>query len=711
MSSASERTSPLVDYTATGWRSLLEMMERYAQEQYGAGGEVAWTDFNPGNPGALLFDIMAQVGEMSMFNLNAAAREQVVSTLLRKKSFLNLAKTYSYEMGVADQASVDITITSDPGKIPYTLPSTFKISNGDAEDPVIFQPDGDVSITSASQTAPFIEGESIQNEALGTSDGTQFQRVKLASRPVIRSTLVITVEGVAWSLYANYADMQETTQGYLLEDDEDGYTYVKFGDGVNGKVPSTGQSLVANYKIGGGSRGKVGANALKTIVTPIDGVLSVVNNSASGGGNNAQTVAEGQKHLPASIASMGRAVAEGDYAAQALNVAGVAKAIEIAGSAATKEVLLPIAPSGGGTPSSVLKNQVVRYFRTVRPVTFKVVPLDPNYSTLKLSVDLFIKDNYRQPLVLSRVKNKILTLLSFDNLDFGGKIRLQALYPELRSDQYGLEGVDYVVITELTTIPAVNVAYGQSNSGNGGVEQLEYTNLRQRRTWLIEVDQTSPYTRAVVTQRISGYSSAIAEKTLTDETANWTPNEHVGKTLNPNSSQTTTFTITSNTNNSLTITTGNLQSVAIVEDEYTIDEADPTYAKVIHAEVDAASASGQKVLNVDTTDDFTSGDKVLIREGLVSEVAEIDTIQAGVSLTMVANLQNSYTAGATVDTHWTSTDGTTSFALVDGSTPFVIGDKFYYDLYALLGDVVARPEELPIMLEENLAIRTVGGLS
>lgn len=711
MTTASDRTPPLVDYTATSWRSILDMIERYAQEKYGSGGQVAWTDFNPGNPGSLLFDAMAQVGEMAMFNLNASSRERVATTALRRQSFLDTAKAYDYELLDADQATVDVTVVSDPGALPYTLPMSFKVSNGDADDPVVFQPIADVAITTASQVASFIEGSEVSNELAGTSDGTQFQRIRLSSKPVIRGTLLVLVDGVEWDLYSNYVDMLATTMGYLLEDDEEGYTYLKFGDGINGKVPAISAEIRATYKVGGGSRGQVGANSIQTVVTPIAGVLSVTNVSAAVGGNDAQTVSDGQKALPQSVASMDRAVAIGDYAYQATRVPGVAKAIELPGSVALKEVLLPIAPSGGGTPTSVLKNQVVRYFRTVRPVTFKVVPLNPNYVNVKLAIDLFIKDTYRQPLVLGKAKNTILSLLSFDNMVFGGKIRLQELYHELRSDQYGLEGIDYVVITELTTIPTINIAYGQSNTGNGEVDNLVYTALRQRRTWLIAVDQISPYTGFTVTQRTSGVSTALTTKTLTDSKANWVTNEHVGKKLNPNTAQATTFTITSNTPSSLTITTGDLLSVALSDDAYAIDALDVVYGKVLTTTVDATSASGQKVLNVASTTNFAPGDMVLIRQGTQQEIGVVDTVQAGVSLTLEANLAYTYTSGATVDTFWQATDGTTGFALINGSTPFVIGDRYYYDLYPKLGDIEARSEELPVMLEENLAIRSVGGLS
>lgn len=65
--------------------------------------------------------------------------------------------------------------------------------------------------------------------------------------------------------------------------------------------------------------------------------------------------------------------------------------------------------------------------------------------------------------------------------------------------------------------------------------------------------------------------------------------------------------------------------------------------------IDAASATGQTVLNVTSTTGFTVGDHVFIHQtqgtgaGLW-EIKAIESIQAGVSLTMTENLVNSYAA-------------------------------------------------------------------
>ncbi len=78
--------------------------------------------------------------------------------------------------------------------------------------------------------------------------------------------------------------------------------------------------------------------------------------------------------------------------------------------------------------------------------------------------------------------------------------------------------------------------------------------------------------------------------------------------------------------------------------------ADPLLLSSIHTTVDADSAAGQTVLNVASTAGFNPGDVVGI--GMAStdrrEKKTIATVQAGVSLTMTANLDNTHT-GAQAD--------------------------------------------------------------
>ena len=76
--------------------------------------------------------------------------------------------------------------------------------------------------------------------------------------------------------------------------------------------------------------------------------------------------------------------------------------------------------------------------------------------------------------------------------------------------------------------------------------------------------------------------------------------------------------------------------------------------KTCNTTLDAAAAAAQKVIPLTGTGDFSVGDYCLIRADDNDdefEIVEIASISAGVSVTAVANLVNSYTSGD-VFRHW-----------------------------------------------------------
>jgi len=78
-----------------------------------------------------------------------------------------------------------------------------------------------------------------------------------------------------------------------------------------------------------------------------------------------------------------------------------------------------------------------------------------------------------------------------------------------------------------------------------------------------------------------------------------------------------------------------------VVDVYTYDNTKTT--------VDASSASGQTVLSVTATTGFDTSDRILIQHANGTlETGVVNTIQAGVSLTLTANLVNTTAVGAVV---------------------------------------------------------------
>jgi hypothetical protein len=104
-----------------------------------------------------------------------------------------------------------------------------------------------------------------------------------AATPTGRSsTLDVQINGVDWTPVATLRGQSGSGSVYTTLDQSGGATAVLFGDGVEGALLPTGQNNVqANYRIGSGAAGNVGAATLTTLLDRPLGVSGVVNPQAA----------------------------------------------------------------------------------------------------------------------------------------------------------------------------------------------------------------------------------------------------------------------------------------------------------------------------------------------------------------------------------------------------------------------------------------------
>ena len=88
-----------------------------------------------------------------------------------------------------------------------------------------------------------------------------------------------------------------------------------------------GQAVTASYRKGGGAAGNLAAGRLTTVMTPVPGLRGATNPFATAGGSEAEGPDDLRRALPASVRTLGRAVALTDVESFALAYRGVGKAL------------------------------------------------------------------------------------------------------------------------------------------------------------------------------------------------------------------------------------------------------------------------------------------------------------------------------------------------------------------------------------------------
>jgi hypothetical protein len=203
-------------------------------------------------------------------------------------------------------------------------------------------------------------GETVQDEVLGSGDGTATnQRFTLrkpnlthvpAKQPSgVADSLEIRVDRVLWTEVPSLYPAGPHDRVYVVRIADDATATVIFGDGVHGARLPTGQENVhARYRSGIGPDGLVDAHALTLLPQRPLGVATVDNSLPTTGAAAPETLAEARTNAPLTVLTLDRVVSLADYEDYARSFGGIAKARAVAlPDAAVPTVFITVAGPGG----------------------------------------------------------------------------------------------------------------------------------------------------------------------------------------------------------------------------------------------------------------------------------------------------------------------------------------------------------------------------
>ena len=179
-------------------------------------------------------------------------------------------------------------------------------------------------------------GETVKGEILGTGDGSiTNQNFTLKKSPVtylpspsentpsgLSSSLKVYIDGLQWTEVKSFFGQKEDAQIYIVRQNDKNESVVTFGDGIHGKRLSTGSSVVAYYRHGGGSK-MPPTDSITQLAKPVKGLKSVRSPVPPYGGADEEPANSLQKFAPRSALLLGRAVSLTDLEAAAASYAGV----------------------------------------------------------------------------------------------------------------------------------------------------------------------------------------------------------------------------------------------------------------------------------------------------------------------------------------------------------------------------------------------------
>lgn len=131
----------------------------------------------------------------------------------------------------------------------------------------------------------------------------------------------------AWTVRRDLLNSAAMARDFMVESDNAGTAALRFGDDVHGERPNEDTRFHATYRVGNGTAGNVGAQAIFHIVSGAHDVFtSVVNPMAAAGGIDREDIEAARRDAPEAFRTQERAVTAADYAAAAERRAEIQRA-------------------------------------------------------------------------------------------------------------------------------------------------------------------------------------------------------------------------------------------------------------------------------------------------------------------------------------------------------------------------------------------------
>lgn len=222
----------------------------------------------------------------------------------------------------------------------------------------------------------------------------------------------------AWYPVATLFDpaVAETPTAFVVEMENDRTAYLRFGDGVNGETPDPNLQFSAQYRVGNGTPGNVGAETIAHMIGTGLSIGVVTNPLAAAGGLDPESLDDVRLNAPYAFNVQERAVTLADYAAIAERYPYVLRAVAVFRvTRSWRTVFITVELTGGmnlqspgqtagNTVYDDLQNLLDLYRMAGNDVEFENVKLVP----IDMVMHVCVNPDYRR----DEVQQALLTLFS-----------------------------------------------------------------------------------------------------------------------------------------------------------------------------------------------------------------------------------------------------------------------------------------------------------
>jgi len=278
---------------------------------------------------------------------------------------------------------------------------------------------------------------------------------------------------------------------FAVETENDGIASLRFGDDVHGRRPDSGTVFTATYRVGNGTFGNVGAEAIAHIVSNVSGAFSAVTNPMpAAGGIDPEDIDAARRDAPEAFRTQERAVTAADYAAAAERrpeVQRAAATFRWTGSWHT--VFVTADRFGGAAVDARFEARLRRHLERFRMAGYDLEVDSPRNVALDITLRVCVKSDYFRSEVLLAVKTELgsgvlpdgrRAVFHPDNFSFGEAVYLSRIVAAAQAVE-GVEAVWALKFQRMAAPDAASLENGVIPIGRLEIAQLANNpNFRER---------------------------------------------------------------------------------------------------------------------------------------------------------------------------------------------------------------------------------------
>jgi len=294
-----------------------------------------------------------------------------------------------------------------------------------------------------------------------------------------------------WTVRRDLLGSDDTARDFIVEVQDDGRARLRFGDDSNGRRPEEDTGFKVQYRVGNGSAGNVGAEAIAhVLIGPVLEAESISNPLPAFGGIDAEDIEVARRDAPQAFRTQERAVTAADYAEVSGRHAGVQRAAAtFRWTGSWHTVFITADRLGGAAVDAEFERSLRGHLERYRMAGYDLEVDEPHRVSLDIALHVCVKPGYFRAAVLTAVRDVLssiqlpdgqLGVFHPDNFSFGDSVYASRIIAAAQS----VEGVDSVRLDRFQRLAAPDpstLETGVIPMGRLEVAQLENNpNYRDR---------------------------------------------------------------------------------------------------------------------------------------------------------------------------------------------------------------------------------------